>query len=152
MGRIPDLQEQLVLLYHSTPTGGHFATYQRIAVIFHWKGLWKSVREVVQNCTICQRFKVDNSPYQGLLQPLPVLQTIFSDISMDFITRLPKSLGREVIFVVVDRLTTYGHFFALNHPYAAVDVARVFLNGVFKLHGLLTTIVFDRDPIFLSNF
>lgn len=71
---------------------------------------------------------------------------------MDFITGLPKSSNKEVIFVVVNRLTKYGQFFSLSHPFSTVDVAHVFLDGVFKLHGLPTTIVSDRDPIFLSKF
>lgn len=155
VGNIQKLRDRLVSSYHSTPTGGHsgiHATYQLVATLFYWRGLWKSVRGGVRTCSICQRFKTNNSPYPGLLQPLPVPQTLFSDSSMDFITGLPKSLGKEVIFVVVDRLTKYGHFFALSHPYSAMDVAKVFMDGVFKLHGFPTTIVLGRDPHFLSNF
>lgn len=71
---------------------------------------------------------------------------------MDFIIGLPKSVRKEFIFIVVDRLTKYGHFFDLSHPYSTIDVARVFLDGVFKLHGLPTTIILNHDPMFLSNF
>ena len=48
----------------------------------------------------------------GLLEPLPVPDGPWSSISMDFITGLPKSKGREVIMVIVDRWTKYGHFLA----------------------------------------
>ncbi|XP_019459958.1 PREDICTED: DNA gyrase subunit A, chloroplastic/mitochondrial-like [Lupinus angustifolius] len=60
--------------------------------------------------------------------------------------------GRDTIYVVVDRLTKYVHFFALGHPYSAKDVATVFLKEVVRLHGFPNTIVSDRDPLFLSKF
>lgn len=71
---------------------------------------------------------------------------------MNFITRLPKSHGKEVIFVVVDMLSKYGHFMALAHPFKTVDVAQAYLDGVFRLHGWAKLIISDRDSIFFSTF
>ncbi|PKI77737.1 hypothetical protein CRG98_001861 [Punica granatum] len=71
---------------------------------------------------------------------------------MDFIEGLPKSQGKDVIFVVVDKCFKYAHFLALSHPYTAVSVAQAFMDGVFKLHGMPEMIVSDRDPVFLSGF
>lgn len=80
------------------------------------------------------------------------LTIIFFYISMDFIIGLPQSQGKEVIFVVVDRLTKYGYFMELGHPYSAEQVAEIFMDSVYKLHGCPSTIVSDRDFVFLSNF
>ena len=71
---------------------------------------------------------------------------------MDFITSLPKSEGRSVIMVVVDRLTKYAHFFALSHPFKASTVATKFMETIQKLHGNPNIIVSDKDPIFIGNF
>ncbi|KAM1208522.1 hypothetical protein ACFX13_014533 [Malus domestica] len=59
---------------------------------------------------------------------------------MDFIVGLPSCKGKTVIFVVVDRLTKYAHFLALAHPYIAVIVAQLFVDNIFKLHGMPSTI------------
>jgi len=71
---------------------------------------------------------------------------------MDFIEELPDSRGKQVIFVVVDRLSKVAHFMALHHPYSAADVVQCFMDNVFKLHGFPDSITSDRDPIFVSQF
>jgi hypothetical protein len=71
---------------------------------------------------------------------------------MDFITGLPKSEGKSVIMVIVDRLTKYAHFCALSHPFKASTVATSFMEIVQKIHGSPKTIVSDRDPIFTGHF
>ena len=71
---------------------------------------------------------------------------------MDFITGLPKSEGKSVIMVVVDKLTKYAQFCALSHPFKAIIVATTFIKTIQKLHGNQKIIVSDRDPIFTGNF
>ena len=57
-----------------------------------------------------------------------------------------------MVFVVVDRFTKYVHFIPLAHPYTAAKVAQLFMQFVFKLHGLPSTIVSDKDLVFTSKF
>ena len=71
---------------------------------------------------------------------------------MDFITGLPKSEGKSVIMVVVDRLTKYAHFCALSHPFKASTDSTTFMDTIQKLHGNPRVIVSDKDPIFTGNF
>jgi IS30 family transposase len=71
---------------------------------------------------------------------------------MDFIVGLPKSGNNSVIMVVVDRLSKYAHFCSLHHPFTASMVDQIFMDHIFKLHGIPHSIVSDRDPNFTSNF
>ena len=71
---------------------------------------------------------------------------------MDFITGFPKSGNKSGLMVVVDKLFKYAHFCALPHPFTPALVAQYFMDQIFKLHGMPTSIVSDRDRIFTSNF
>lgn len=71
---------------------------------------------------------------------------------MDFIDGLPQSGKANCILVVIDKYTKYAHFLALNHPFTAAKVARTYLDNVYKLHGLPSAIISDRDPVFTSKF
>ena len=71
---------------------------------------------------------------------------------MEFIMGLHKSEGKSVVMVVVDKITKYGHFCELSHPFNASTVATTFMEKVQKLHGTPKIIVSNRDPIFTGNF
>lgn len=75
---------------------------------------------------MCQQCKYETVASPGQLQPLPVPEAVWSDISMDFIDGLPPSFGKSVILVIVDRFSKAAHFLALSHPYTASSVAKIF--------------------------
>ena len=82
--------------------------------IFAWKGLKYNVMKYVNECPTFQKNKVEYTHPSGLLHPFPIPVQKWESISMDFITGLPKVFGKDCIFVVVDRLTKFDHFFVVT--------------------------------------
>jgi hypothetical protein len=119
---------------------------------FAWRGMKSEVQQYVQTCEVCLQAKPDRAPYPDKLQPLLVPEEAWHTVSMDFIEGLPKSGSANCILVIVDKFTRYGHFIALSHPYTVTSVAMVFMNKVYRLHGMQTAIISDRDPVFTSKF
>jgi hypothetical protein len=146
------LTHAIIKEFHAGSHEGFHKMWHRIKSVFYWPGACAQLKAYLKECDVCQRNKAELMLPAGLLQPLPIPTTIWEDISMDFVEGLPKSQGKSVIFVVVDRLTKYAHFMALKHPYSAISVAQEFFGHIFKLHGMPTSIVCDRDPTFTSNF
>nr|GEV71166.1 protein NYNRIN-like [Tanacetum cinerariifolium] len=143
VGQDVELRKKLVDHFYNSAIGGHSgvqATTKRLTTYFYWKGLRKMVKEWVRNCDTCQRNKSNLSASPGLLQPLPIPERIWQDISMDFIESLPLSNGNSALLVVVDRMSKFAHFLPITHPYTASQVAQLFLDNVYKLHGLPKTI------------
>lgn len=155
VGNSPELQKKIIQLFHDSPMGGHLGvqdTIKRLTSELYQKGLRKQVREYVCNCSIYLQRKLENVANPDLLQPLPIPDYAFKEVNMDFIEGLPRLDGQEVIFVVVDSLAKHAHFTALKHPYFAAQVARLYLDSVYKQHEMPQAIISNRDPIFLSSF
>jgi hypothetical protein len=110
------------------------------------------VDEFIKQCSVCQVAKHEHCKSPGLLCPLHIPTDAWQDISMDFIDGFPKCGGYSVILVIVDRFTKYAHFISLRHPCTTTSVVQAFFSNIAKLHGLLKTIVSDRDKIFTSHF
>ena len=71
---------------------------------------------------------------------------------MEFITGMPKSQGKDNIYVVVDKLKKYAHFFAVTSTISASEVFSLFFKDIFRLHGFPRIIISDRDSKFNSAF
>lgn len=113
----------------------------------------REVAEFVSKCLVCQQVKAPRQKPAGLLQPLSVPEWKWENVSMDFISGLPKTLkGFTVILVVIDRLTKSAHFVPGKSTYTASKWAELYLTEIVRLHGVPVSIVSDRDARFTSKF
>lgn len=154
IGSHPSLQSKILSSLHASAIGGHSGcevTYKRVKNLFAWPKLKQSVKDFVAQCVVCQQAKTERIAYPGLLAPLPIPEGAWQMVTLDFIEGLPRSAGYNCILVVVDKFSKYAHFLPLSHPFTALQIATIYMNNVFKLHGLPTTLVSDRDKIFTSN-
>jgi len=110
------------------------------------------IKQIVASCTICLQAKPDHAKYLGLLSLLPVPVESWKVILMDFIEGLPRSDVANCVMVDVDKFSKFAHFVPLLHPFTAQQVAQVFLDNIYRLHGMPTHIISDHDRIFTSHF
>lgn len=121
-------------LKHLLEHGEHSEVYpifKRLSSFFFRKGMLKDVKNFVRECTVCQRFKTELVASPGLLQPLPIPEHVWTDLSMDFISGLPKSYSMSTILVVADRLSK--NALALKQPFTTIEATNVFINTVVQV-------------------
>ncbi|KAL0420297.1 UNVERIFIED_CONTAM: Transposon Ty3-G Gag-Pol polyprotein [Sesamum latifolium] len=154
---VPNYSICLLLLKeaHSGGLMGHFGISKILGVLsehFYWPKMRRDVEKFVGRCIICHKAKSKPNPH-GLYMPLPIPSVPSEDVSMDFVLGLPRSKrGRDSIFVVVNRFSKMAHFIAFHKVDDASNIANLFFQEVVRLHGMLRTIVLDRDAKFLSYF
>ncbi|KAL0549241.1 hypothetical protein IC582_013722 [Cucumis melo] len=121
--------------------------------VYWWRNMKREVAEFVSRCLVCQQVKAPRQKPAGLLQPLSIPEWKWENVSMDFITGLPRTLrGFTVIWVVVDRLTKSAHFVPGKSTYTASKWAQLYMSEIVRLHGVPVSIVSDRDARFTSKF
>ena len=119
---------------------------------FYWPGLKKGVAKIVGQCRTCQlaKYRKQNT---SLYMPLPMLDRLWQDVSMDFMLGLPHTFRKhDSILVVVDRFSRLAHFLPCSKISNASKIAKLYFDKIVKLYGLPKTIVSDRDVHSMSYF
>ncbi|KAL0551996.1 hypothetical protein IC582_011089 [Cucumis melo] len=150
------VKTELLSEAHSSPFSMHPGStkmYQDLKRVYWWRNMKREVAEFVSKCLVCQQVKAPRQKPAGLLQPLSIPEWKWENVSMDFITGLPRTLrGFTVIWVVVDRLTKSAHFVPGKSTYTASKWAQLYMSEIVRLHGVPVSIVSDRDARFTSKF
>ena len=146
---------QVLQLCHDSKLAGHTGnskTFFNVSKSFWFPNMRRYITDFVASCETCARVKPSRQLPAGLLNPLPIPQRPWWSISWDFITGLPESNGFNSILVVVCRLTKMSHYIACRDTVTSYQLADIFINEVFRLHGVPHEIVSDRGPVFVSQF
>ncbi|KAI3776670.1 hypothetical protein L1987_46458 [Smallanthus sonchifolius] len=113
---------------------------------YWWPGMKHELTKYVSKCLTCSQVKAEHQKPYGKIQPLDILEWKWEHITMDFITKLPRTAkGHDTIWVIVDRLTKSAHFLPIHETFASEMLVEVFINEVVARHGMPLTIVSDRD-------
>ncbi|GJZ39808.1 putative reverse transcriptase domain-containing protein [Tanacetum coccineum] len=127
--------------------------YQDLKKLYWWPNMKAEIATYVSKCLTCAKVKAEYQKPSGLLvQPvIPVWK--WENITMDFVTKLPKtSTGQDTIWVIVDRLTKSAHFLPMKENDSMEKLTRQYLKEVVTRHGVPVSIISDRDGRFTSQF
>jgi len=149
------LIRQIIKSEHNTKVAGHMGQDKPIELVrrnFWWPKMNEQIIDFVKSCLKCQQNKASRHQPYGLSSPLELPYAPWLSIAMDFITELPESEVCDQLWVIIDRFTKMAHFLPLRKEGKMVaDLAIVFAREIWKLHGLPTDIMLDRDSCFTSE-
>ncbi|GJT62208.1 putative reverse transcriptase domain-containing protein [Tanacetum coccineum] len=127
--------------------------YQDMKKLYWWPNMKADIATYVSKCLTCARVKAEHQRPSGLLVQPEIPEWKWDNITMDFITKLPRSSqGFDTIWVIVDRLTKSAHFLPIRENDPLDKLARLYLNRIVARHGIPASIICDRDGRFTSNF
>ena len=150
-----ELRAEVIQLYHDVPVAGHRGRWKMVELVmrnYWWPGVTRDVGRYVEECDGCQRMKNRTEKLVGKLKLSEVPEKPWTHLTVDFITKLLVVAGKDAILVVCNRLSKMTHFVATTEATSAEGLARLFRDNIWKLHGLLESIVLDRGLQFVAEF
>jgi hypothetical protein len=149
-----EIRWELTRLHHDTLEAGHPGHYKTIELIsrnYWWPGITKYVKHYISTCDTCIHKKHSMKPPRGPLQPIPPPERPWDTVTNDFIVALPKSRGFNGIWVVADPLTKEAHFIPIKSDIDTEATVKLYMDHVWKLHGLPRKMISDRGTQFTSK-
>ncbi|SCZ94522.1 BZ3500_MvSof-1268-A1-R1_Chr12-2g03958 [Microbotryum saponariae] len=155
--KVPSLRE-LVLseIHRSVGHAGHRITLAAIRPLYWWSSMSADCAEFCRSCEDCTRGKASTQVPYGRLHPMPIPSGPWEQVAIDFMTGLPpvelEGMMVAQIMVVTDTWGKMVHLIPLPADADSELVAEKYYATVFRLHGMPSAIVSDRDPKFTSQF
>ncbi|GJS64991.1 putative reverse transcriptase domain-containing protein [Tanacetum coccineum] len=127
--------------------------YQDLKKLYWWPNMKAEIATYVSKCLTCAKVKIEYQKPSGLLVQPEIPQWKWENITMDFVTKLPKTAtGQDTIWVIIDRLTKSAHFLPMREDDTLEKLTRQYLKEVVSRHGVPVSIISDRDGKFTSHF
>ncbi|GJV87713.1 putative reverse transcriptase domain-containing protein [Tanacetum coccineum] len=125
--------------------------YQDLKKLYWWPNMKAIIVEYVSKCLRCSRVKAECQKPSGLLIQPEIPTWKWERITMDFITKLPKtSSGHDIIWVIIDRLTKSTHFIPTRETDSMETLTRLYIKEIVSRHGVPISIISDHDRHFTS--
>ena len=119
---------------------------------YWWPNMSCYIGQYCKACDMCLRMKAQKCKPSGKLHPLKILEEWWDVVSVNFITKLPDLNGFDVTMVVVDSVSKRGHFIPTDTTVTALGLVRLYLQHVWKLHGLPWSVLSDQGLQFVAEF
>nr|GEZ86722.1 putative reverse transcriptase domain-containing protein [Tanacetum cinerariifolium] len=127
--------------------------YQDIKKLYWWPNMKVDIATYVSKCLTCAKVKAEHQKPSGLLVQPKIPEWKWDNITMDFVTKLPKSSqGYDTIWVIFDRLTKSAIFTPIKETDPMDKLARIYLKEFVTRHGIPVSIISDHDPRFALKF
>ncbi|GJZ52770.1 putative reverse transcriptase domain-containing protein, partial [Tanacetum coccineum] len=156
---IPCLGDLRALIMHESHKSkysihpGSDKMYQDLKKLYWWPNMKERIATYVSKCLTCAKVKIEYQKPSGLLVQPEIPQWKWENITMDFVTKLPRTAaGQDTIWVIVDRLTKSAHFLPMREDDTLEKLTRQYLKEVVSKHGVPVSIISDRDGKFTSHF
>ena len=150
----PDIRRELVKLHHDSLEAGHPGEYKTLELVtrnYWWPRITAYIKDYVRSCDTCNRKKTSTRPSPGALQPITPAEIPWTTVTNDFIVELPESNGYDAIWVVADQLTKEAHFVPVNSNIDTEETIDLYMNHVWRHHGLPKKMISDRGTQFTSK-
>ncbi|GJR28459.1 putative reverse transcriptase domain-containing protein [Tanacetum coccineum] len=127
--------------------------YQDLKQLYWWPNMKANIATYVSKCLTCAKVKAEHQKPSGLLVQPEIPEWKWEKITMDFVTKLPKTTnGYDTIWVIVDRLTKSAHFLPMRENDPMEKLMKLYMKEVVTRHGVPVSIISDRDGRFTSLF
>nr|GEY20732.1 reverse transcriptase domain-containing protein [Tanacetum cinerariifolium] len=122
--------------------------YQDIKKLYWWSNMKSDIATYVSKCLTCLKVKAEHQKPSGLLVQPEIPQWKWDNITMDFITKLPRtSNGYDTIWVIVNRLTKSAHFLPIRENDPMEKLTRLYMKEVDTRHEIQVSIICDHDGV-----
>jgi len=149
-----ELRAEVIQLYHDVLAAGHGGRWKTVELVtrnYWWPGVMRDVGKYVEGCDLCQKMKNRTEELVGKLKLSEVPEKPWTHLTVDFITKLLVVAEKDAILVVCDQLSKITHFVATTEGTLAEGLARLIWDNVWKLNGLLESMVSDKGPQFAAE-
>nr|GEW33721.1 putative reverse transcriptase domain-containing protein [Tanacetum cinerariifolium] len=144
---------------------GSTKMYQDLRKMYWWPNMKADIATYVSQCLTCAKVKAEHLKPSGLLQQSEIPEWKWENVTMDFVTGLPRTpsgydliwvivalSGYDSIWVIVDRLTKSAHFLPKKKTDSTEKLAELYLKEIVCKHGVPVSVISDRDSLFTSRF